>query len=205
MDIRSKYVSKHKDHHHSHAEPKSSVEHPADFDSDQQTESQATTIQTVEELQKKLEAAEAALAEAKDNALRARAEAENARRRSMLDVENANKYGIEKLARELLNVVDSLEHGLEAISEPDQTQIVHLREGMQLTHKLLIDTLDKFQIKQVNPKGETFDPKQHEALTMQPTSELDPNKVLSVVQKGYVIHDRILRPARVVVAKAPAE
>lgn len=198
-------MSKHKDHHHSHSEPKSSVEQSADFDSKQQNESQATTVETVEELQKRLAAAEAALAEAKDNALRARAEAENARRRSMLDVENANKYGVEKLARELLNVVDSLEHGLEAISEPDQTQIVHLREGMQLTHKLLIDTLDKFQIKQVNPKGETFDPKQHEALTMQPTSELEPNKVLSVVQKGYVIHDRILRPARVVVAKAPAE
>lgn len=198
-------MSKHKDHHHSHSEPKSSVEQSADFDSKQQNESQATTVETVEELQKRLAAAEAALAEAKDNALRARAEAENARRRSMLDVENANKYGVEKLARELLNVVDSLEHGLEAISEPDQTQIVHLREGMQLTHKLLIDTLDKFQIKQVNPKGETFDPKQHEALTMQPTSDLQPNKVLSVVQKGYVIHDRILRPARVVVAKAPAE
>lgn len=154
-----------------------------------------------EQLQIKLAEAEAALADATDKMLRFRAEAENTRRRSALDVENASKYGMEKFARELLNVVDSLEHGLEAISEPDQTQIVHLREGMQLTHKMLLDTLEKFQIKQINPQGAPFDPKQHEALTAQPTNEVEPNRILTVVQKGFTIHDRVLRPARVIVSK----
>ena len=135
--------------------------------------------------------------------LRSLAEAENIRRRASLDVENAHKYSIEKIARELLNVVDSLESGLGTITEPDQTQLQHLREGMQLTHKLLLDILEQFQIKQINPIGEPFDPKKHEALTTQPTEELEPNMVVVVVQRGYSIHDRILRPARVIVSKAP--
>lgn len=163
----------------------------------------APSFQAVEQLQKQLAESEAALADAKDKMLRAMAEVENIRRRNALDVENANKFASEKFARELLNVADSLEHGLEAMSEPDKTQIVHLREGMQLTHKLLLDTLDKFKIKQIDPKGEVFDPKQHEALTTQPTTEVEPNRILTVVQKGYSIHDRVLRPARVIVAKAP--
>lgn len=157
----------------------------------------------VEKLQKQLEESEAAVADAKDKMLRAMADADNARRRSALDVENATRFGMEKLARELLNVVDSLEHGLAAVSEPDQAQVQHLREGMQLTNKLLLDTLEKFQINQIDPKGDVFDPKQHEALTAQPTAEVEPNTVLTVVQKGYKIYDRILRPARVIVAKAP--
>jgi molecular chaperone GrpE len=196
-------LSKKHEHHH-HDKPASET-HGAAGHSQQSTNPEQFPLEqeSVEALQKKLAESEAALAEANDKMMRFKAEAENTRRRSMLDVENANKYGIEKLARELLNVVDSLEHGLEAVSEPDQTQIVHLREGMQLTHKLLLDTLDKFQIKQVNPKGESFDPKQHEALTAQPSADMEPNKVLLVVQKGYLIHDRILRPARVIVSKAP--
>lgn len=160
-------------------------------------------LSRIEDLQKQLETAQENLAQTNDKMLRLMADSENTRRRASLDVENAHKYGIEKLARELLNVVDSLEHGLNAFSEPDNTQIVHLREGVQLTYKLLLDTLDKFKIKQIDPQGETFDPKQHEALTVQPTDELEPNKVLTVVQKGFTIHDRILRPARVVVTKAP--
>lgn len=188
-----------KDHHNHHNHGQRGHE--------QQTspavEATATNATNIEELQKKLAEAEAALADANDKMLRSKAEAENTRRRAMLDVENAHKFGIEKLARELLNVVDSLEHGLQAVAEPDQAQIAHLREGMQLTHKLLLDTLEKFQIKQINPQGEVFDPKQHEALTTQPTAELEPNRVLNVVQKGFTINDRILRPARVIVTKAP--
>ncbi len=168
-------------------------------------DSEFTELASIEDLQEKLAQVEAELAEANDKMLRFKAEVENTRRRSAIDVENAHKFAVERLARELLNVVDSLEHGLAAISEPDKTQIVHLREGMQLTHKLLLDTLDKFNIKQINPQGDVFDPKQHEALTTQPTTELDPNRVLTVVQKGFTIQDRILRPARVIVAKAPTD
>lgn len=169
------------------------------------TEPEFTETASVEDLQERLAMAETELAEANDKMLRFKAEVENIRRRSAIDVENAHKFAVEKLARELLNVVDSLEHGLAAISEPDKTQIIHLREGMQLTHKLLLDTLDKFNIKQINPQGDVFDPKQHEALTTQATTELDPNRVLTVVQKGFTIQDRVLRPARVVVSKAPTD
>lgn len=164
---------------------------------------EGTELQSIEKLQQDLQTAESALKEANDKMLRSMADAENIRRRASLDVEGAHKYGVEKIARELLNVVDSLESGLETVAEPDQIQLQHLREGMQLTHKLLLDILAQFQIKQINPLGEIFDPKQHEALTTQSSTEMEPNRVLTVVQKGYVIHDRILRPARVVVAKAP--
>ncbi|HSX19894.1 MAG TPA: nucleotide exchange factor GrpE [Gammaproteobacteria bacterium] len=189
-----------KHHHHEHSQPAAGApeqELPPNLPAGEPA--------NIEVLQKQLEEVHAELEDTKDKMLRFKAEAENTRRRGALDVENAQKFGMEKLARELLNVVDSLEHGLQAVSEPDQTQIVHLREGMQLTHKLLMDTLEKFQIKQINPQGATFDPKQHEALTAQPTNEVEPNKVLNVVQKGFTIHDRILRPARVIVAKAPED
>ncbi len=159
----------------------------------------------VEQLQKKLEESETALADATDKMLRFKAEVENTKRRASLDVENAHKYSIEKFARELLNVVDSLERGLEVVSEPEQAQIQHLREGMELTHKLMLDTLEKFHIKQINPQGDVFDPKTHEALTMQPTSEMEPNRVLNVVQTGFTIYDRVLRPARVIVSKESTE
>ena len=164
-----------------------------------------TMAQTIEQLQKQLAEKEAELNEANDKMLRFKAESDNTRRRAMLDVENANKYGIEKIARELLNVVDSLEKGLEALGDPNQVQVTHLREGMELTYKLLMDILAQFQIKPINPQGEVFDPKSQEALTTQPTVELEPNRVLLVIQKGFTIQDRILRPARVVVSKAVDE
>ena len=159
--------------------------------------------QSVEQLQNDLQAALTALADANDKMLRTRAEAENMRRRATLDIENAHKYSIEKLARELVHVVDSLEKGLEVATDSEQQQVAAMREGIELTYKLLLATLEKFHIHQVNPLGAIFDPKQHEVLTTQETSEAEPNTVLTVVQKGFVIHDRVLRPARVIVAKAP--
>jgi molecular chaperone GrpE len=180
-------MSKHKETHHEEPTPPE----------------EGAELKSLEQLQQQLESAESALKDANDKMLRSMADAENIRRRASLDVENAHKFAVEKIARELLNVVDSLESGLDAVTEPDQVQVQHLREGMQLTHKLLLDILAQFQIKQINPQGEVFDPRQHEALTTQPSSDVAPNTVLTVVQKGYTIYDRILRPARVVVAKAP--
>lgn len=165
----------------------------------------ATELTTEQQLQKDLEAVQEQLAEANDKLLRARADAENIRKRGILDVESAHKYSVEKIARELVNVVDSLEKGLEAAEGSDAQHIEAMKEGMQLTHKLLMSTLEKFNIKQIDPLGQNFDPKQHEALTTQPTADMEPNKVLTVVQKGFVIHDRVLRPARVIVAKALEE
>ena len=151
-----------------------------------------------QELASLLEEARKKATEHWDLFLRARADADNIRRRAMVDVENAHKYGIEKFARELLGVVDSLELGLNAANTMESSG---LKEGIQLTYKLLLDTLDKFGIKQLNPFDESFDPMQHEALSTLVNNEVEPNKVLTVIQKGFTLYDRLLRPARVIVSR----
>lgn len=147
------------------------------------------------------------LAEARERAeenwnqfLRARAELENVRRRAERDVEQAHKYAIEKLATELLSVKDSLEMGVQAANEPG-ADIAKLREGSELTLKMMNQLMERFEIKPMNPQGEKFDPERHEAMAAQESAEHDPNTVIHVVQKGYMLHDRLLRPAMVIVAK----
>jgi len=168
-----------------------------------QTENNAEDNQTenAENLASLLEEARKKATENWDLFLRARADADNMRRRALLDVENAHKYGIEKFAREILAVVDSLDHGLNAVTNMESKEGNGLKEGIQLTYKLLLDTLDKFGIKQWDPVGESFDPMQHEALSTQVNNEVEPNKVLTVVQKGFTLFDRLLRPARVIVSR----
>lgn len=144
-----------------------------------------------------LEEARRKAAENWDLFLRTRADADNIRRRATIDVENAHKYGVEKFAKELLAVVDSLDHGLAAIDANSQA----LKEGIELTYKLLLDTLGKFGILVINPVNEAFDPMKHEALTAQVKNDVEPNTVLMVVQKGFTLQDRLLRPARVIVSK----
>ncbi len=148
-----------------------------------------------------LEAAQKKTTENWDLFLRARADADNIRRRALLDVENAHKYGIEKFAREILAVVDSLDHGLAAANAVEGKEDKGLKEGILLTRKLLVDTLEKFGIHELNPLGESFDPMRHEALSMQINNELESNKVITVVQKGFTLFDRLLRPARVIVSR----
>ena len=150
--------------------------------------------------------ADAALADAESKAeknwdlyLRAAAELENVRKRAARDVENAHKYAVDKLAAELLSVKDSLELGLAAATEADDVEI--LRKGKEATLKLLEMTLEKFSIVEINPLGEPFNPEFHEAMAMQPSADHEPGSVLEVVQKGYQIHERLLRPARVIVAR----
>ncbi|MBP9763727.1 MAG: nucleotide exchange factor GrpE [Gammaproteobacteria bacterium] len=147
-----------------------------------------------------LEEARRKAAENWDLFLRTRADADNIRRRATIDVENAHKYGVERLARELLAVVDSLDHGLAAVNADNNA----LKEGMELTYKLLLDTLTKFGILAINPVSEPFDPMKHEALTAQVKNDVEPNTVLIVVQKGFTLQDRLLRPARVIVSKVEA-
>ena len=150
--------------------------------------------------------ADAALADAESKAeknwdlyLRAAAELENVRKRAARDVENAHKYAVDKLAAELLSVKDSLELGLAAATEADDVET--LRKGKEATLKLLEMTLEKFSIVEINPLGEPFNPEFHEAMAMQPSADHEPGSVLEVVQKGYQIHERLLRPARVIVAR----
>lgn len=156
---------------------------------------------TYQEQQAKIASLEEELHKAHDLFTRARAEADNIRRRADKSVSDAHKYGQEKMAKQLLDVVDSLERALEVDVPADQSTIAGLREGVQLTLDMLLATLNKFDIRVVDPIDEAFDPQLHEAMVMQPDSGAASGTVLSVIQKGYVLHDRLLRPARVVVAK----
>ncbi|MGH8495626.1 MAG: nucleotide exchange factor GrpE [Gammaproteobacteria bacterium] len=150
-----------------------------------------------------LAAAEAKAEENWNLYLRAAAELDNFRKRATRDLENAHRYANEKFAREMLNVKDSLELGLEAAANADvQTLVQTLLEGKAATLKLLTAALERFGITEIDPLGEPFDPELHEAMATQESAEAEPDSVLSVVQKGYRINDRLLRPARVIVARA---
>jgi len=142
------------------------------------------------------------LAKANDDVLRAAAEVQNLRRRTEQDIEKAHKFALERFAGDLLAVVDSLERGLEITKDTDDATKA-VREGMQLTLKLLLDILQSYQVVPVNPVNEAFDPAFHQAMSMREDIEVEPNTVLEVFQKGYKLHDRLLRPAMVVVSKAP--
>ncbi len=129
---------------------------------------------------------------------RAQADMENIRRRAERDVTQAHRYGLEKFAHALLPVVDSLDQALQ-MTTAEAVPAVH--EGLVLTMKLFLDVLNKFEIKALDPLGEVFDPEQHEAMSVQPSQEVAPNTVVAVFQKGYTLHGRVIRPARVVVSK----
>jgi molecular chaperone GrpE len=158
----------------------------------------------VAELARQLEEVRNAAAQAQDQYLRARAEAENIRRRAENDVANARKYGVERFASEMLVVRDSLEHaGTVDLNEDDSGAVAKMREGLELTVKQMDSVFERFGVEEVAPQpGERFDPERHQAMTMQATDEVAPNHVVTVVRKGYVLQDRLLRPAMVIVAKA---
>ncbi len=145
---------------------------------------------------------EAELEEAKNQVLRAAAEVQNMRRRTEQDIEKAHKFALEKFASDLLPVLDSLERGIE-VSVGDHESVAAIREGMELTLKVFKDTLKRFNIEEVNPEGEPFNPDTQQAMAMEPSDNVEPNTVLKVFQKGYLINGRLLRPAMVVVSKAP--
>jgi molecular chaperone GrpE len=128
--------------------------------------------------------------------LRAAAETENVRKRSARDVENAHKFALERIGKELLGVKDTLEMGIAV----DGASVESLIEGSNATLKLLGSTLERFGIVEVDPAGEPFDPEFHEAISMQPSDDVEPNSVVAVVQKGYTLNGRLLRPAMVIVA-----
>ncbi|MCE8013307.1 MAG: nucleotide exchange factor GrpE [Billgrantia sp.] len=146
-----------------------------------------------------VEELEQSLAEAKDQALRAAAEAQNVRRRAEQEAEKARKFALERFVKELLPVVDSLEKALDAMGE--DASDAH-REGVAMTLKMQQDVLAKFGVETVEPAGEPFDPQFHEAMAMVPNPELEPNSVMEVIQKGYLLNGRLVRPAMVVVSQA---
>ena len=134
-----------------------------------------------------------------DKALRATAELDNVRKRATRDIESAHKYALERFVNELLPVIDSLELGINASQSAED--IGSLREGMDLTLKKLFDCLDKFGVKAIDPGGEKFDPDWHEAVSMQELAGSESGQVVTVMQKGYELNGRLVRPAMVVVAK----
>tara|TARA_B100000287_G_scaffold428168_1_gene479094 strand:- start:319 stop:930 length:612 start_codon:yes stop_codon:yes gene_type:complete len=144
---------------------------------------------------------EVQLEEMRDQVLRHQAEVQNVKRRAEQDVEKARKYALERFCNELLPVVDSLEMAILSES-PDQEDSESILKGVKLTLKMFVDTLAKFNLEQMNPEGEPFDPKLHQAVSMVENNEVEPNTVLSVMQRGYILSGRLIRPAMVMVSKA---
>jgi len=192
-------------------------ETPIDTKTDQNIEQQATVqdraeTETVTEESSAVGNSEqdtmAALTEAQakadeywDAVLRARADLENVRRRSEIDLSNAHKFALEKFVQELLPIVDSTELSLAAVVS-ETADVAKFREGSELTLKMFVAALEKFGCTPVDPLGEKFNPDLHQAITMQEKEDVAPNTVLAVVQKGYQLNERLVRPAMVVVAKS---
>lgn len=158
-------------------------------------------VADVAALQSELEEVRARADDYWNRLLRMQAEMENLRKRNARELEQAHKYAVERLAIELLAVKDSLELGVEAAGS--ETDIGKLREGTELTLRMLNKAMEKFNIEEIDPQRQPFDPVRHQAMTLQESRELPPNTVVSVMQKGYAIGERLLRPAMVIVSKAP--
>ncbi|MBU0537721.1 MAG: nucleotide exchange factor GrpE [Gammaproteobacteria bacterium] len=163
----------------------------------------AASEPSIETLQAQLATLATAYESAKEQSLRSQADAQNARRRAEQDVEKAHKFGLEKMVNDLLPVVDNLERALAAIDTSNEA-FAAVVEGIQLTHKSFVDALARHQVIAVNPEGEPFDPNLHQAVSAVPNPDVEPNTVLNCFQKGYTLHGRLVRPAMVVVSKAPS-
>lgn len=159
--------------------------------------------QKIAELELALSAAKSTIADQKDSVIRAKAEVDNVRRRAAQDVEKARKFALEKFASELLPVVDNLERGLDTIDSENEAQKA-IAEGVELTLQSFLSALNKFDIKAVDPKDQPFNPELHQAMSMQEVEGVAPNTVIAVMQKGYELNGRLVRPAMVMVSKAPS-
>jgi molecular chaperone GrpE len=173
-----------------------SAEHEASNEQDQAAR--------IAELEKALAKAEKTVDDQKDSVVRAKAEVENMRRRAAQDVEKAHKFALEKFASSLLPVIDNLERAIQ-FADKENEAVKSVVEGVELTHQSFISTVEKFDMEVVDPEGEAFNPDRHQAMSMVENAELKPNTVTAVMQKGYVLNGRLLRPAMVMVSKAPSE
>jgi len=165
--------------------------------------SEEVTDATLGEALKKLVDAEEVASRANDDLLRVQAEMQNLRRRSEQDIEKAHKYSQEKFSTELLSVMDNLERALAAAANHEDDTVKAIYEGVDLTLKSFTDCFNRFHIEAVDPMGEPFDPQLHQAMTIIENAEVEPNTVIEVMQKGYTLHGRVIRPAMVVVSKEP--
>lgn len=155
----------------------------------------------LEQALERMAQAELAAEKAHDDLLRVQAEMQNLRRRTEHDIEKAHKYGQEKFSAELLSVMDNLERALDAASARENEAVKAIYDGVDLTLKSFSDCFSKFNIEAVDPLGEPFDPALHQAMSMQENPDVEPNTIIAVMQKGYTLHGRVIRPAMVMVAK----
>ena len=153
------------------------------------------------DLKTELDNAKASAEENWNNLLMAKADVENIRRRTQKDIEKAHRFSIEKFAKDLLPVVDSIEMGMTAAGSTSE-DVTSIREGMELTYKQLLASLEKSNVTQVDPLNESFNPEHHQAISMVPTADYEPNTVIEVFQKGYLLNGRLIRPAMVIVSQA---
>lgn len=168
---------------------------------DQHAEEEQSPETEIAMLYAELEAAKQTIADQKDGVVRAAADVDNIRRRAAQDVEKAHKFALEKFANELLPVIDNLERAIE-FSDKENEALKPLLEGIDMTVKSFNDAVAKFGVEIVNPQGEQFNPDFHQAMSIQPSNDVTPNTVLAVMQKGYTLNGRLLRPAMVMVSKA---
>ncbi len=174
----------------------------AEQETEEELEPEETSepLSEVDELRLQVEQANSKAEQNWDAVLRTRAEMENLRKRQSRELENAHKYALDKMAMELLPVRDTLEMGV-AAANADEAEMSKIVEGTELTLKMLTQSMEKFNIVEVNPEGEKFNPELHQAISVQEGSDKDANTVLVVMQKGYTLNERLLRPAMVVIAK----
>lgn len=157
----------------------------------------------IAELEAALLTSEAKVKEQQDSVLRARADIDNMRRRTEQEIDKARKFALNKFAEELLPVIDNMERAIE-MSDKNDEAIKPMLEGVELTLKTMTDTVEKFGLKQIDPMGEAFNPEFHQAMSIQESAEHEPNTVILVMQKGYELNGRVVRPAMVMVSKAAA-
>ncbi|EJL6389405.1 nucleotide exchange factor GrpE [Vibrio vulnificus] len=154
----------------------------------------------IAELEAALLASEARVKEQQDSVLRAKAEVENMRRRTEQEIDKARKYALNRFAEELLPVIDNLERAIQA-ADAENEAVKPLLEGVELTHKTFVDVVSKFGLKEINPEGQPFNPEWHQAMSIQESPDHESNTVMFVMQKGYELNGRVIRPAMVMVAK----
>lgn len=176
---------------------------PVDSTENEENLTDMPVDEEIADLKQQLEDAQAKVADYWDQVVRANAEMENIKRRASRDVENARKFSIEAFANDLIPVMDSLEQGIGSITE--STEIQAVIEGMEMTIDVMLKTMEKQGMKQVNPIGERFNPQHHEAMTMIPSPDHPADHVIDVFQKGYELNGRVIRPARVVVSQGETE
>lgn len=164
-----------------------------------------TTEASEENLQEQLEEARAKANENWERYVRATAEQDNIRKRAERDIEHARKFALEKFAKDIIAVLDSLDLGLKSAEQSENAESAGqaVIEGVKLTHKIFIDALSKHGVTRIEAQGETFDPARHEAMSAVPSPDHAPNTIIEVIQVGYLLNERVLRPAMVIVAQAP--